>query len=364
MVVKSMCHAGWAILFLLFLGLPFGAWAEQADKIPSLIESIRFEDEITFCGRPVPLGDEDIRQRLEKELMLALWDRPQVILWIKRSTRFFPHLEKIISGYNLPEDFKYIPLIESALRPHASSHRRAVGYWQFLKSTGRRYGLRIDSMVDERRNIFKSTHAACRYLADLIEKFDSCLLALSAYNMGEYGLAEEIDVQKNRDFFSLYLPLETQRYVFKAIAAKLILENPDRYGFYLEPSDFYPVFVFDKVNLNSDFPVPISLIAESAGISFKTVKDYNPHLRGYYVAKGRMEVLIPKGKAKGFRKKFASLYETWEKTDARKIHIVKKGESLIGIAKTYQMTLSSLLEINNFSSKKRMIHPGDKLLVE
>ena len=122
---------------------------------------------------------------------------------------------------------KYVPLIESALRPHAASSKGAVGYWQFIRSTGRNYGLRIDSQVDERRNIFKSTNAACKYLKTLEEQFGSYLLALSAYNMGEYGLNREIKRQQNNDFFSLYLPLETQRYAFKLICAKIIFENQE-----------------------------------------------------------------------------------------------------------------------------------------
>ncbi len=345
----------------------FGAQSNENQSIretpPDLIESIRFKEDIRFCNIPVPLQNQDVKQRLEKELLLALWDRPQVILWMKRASKFFPHVEKIIKQYNLPLDLKYIPLIESALRPHASSSKGAVGYWQFLKSTGKNYGLRIDSMVDERRNIFKSTHAACRYLKDLNKEFDSYLLALCAYNMGEYGLKEEIKAQNAKDFFSLYLPLETQRYAFKAVAAKLILENPENYGFYLNPSDLYPVFSFDKVNFHSDFQIPITLIARSAGVPFKTIKDFNPHLRGYYIGKGSMSVLIPKGKAKGFKKSFTGLYKKWEKTDRKKIHIVKRGESLIGIAKIYQMPLSSLLKLNNLSTK-RMIHPGDKLFVD
>ncbi len=350
---------------------PYAGFAEQQGtavymehpKIPPLLESIRFDSDIRFCGIRIPIEDQDVKERLEKELLLALWDRPQVILWMKRSAKYFLHIETIIQQYNLPEDLKYIPLVESGLRPHVNSSKNAVGYWQFLKSTGKRHGLRIDHMVDERRNIFDSTHAACKYLTQLNKRFDSYLLALCAYNMGQTALSREMKAQDSSDFFSLYLPLQTQQYIFKAIAVKLILENPQNYGFKLEPADFYPVFSFDKVNLTSDFQLPITLLARAADVPFKTIKEYNPQLRGYYTAQGNLSIFIPKGTARGFKEKFSMEYEKWVKTDHKRIHIVKQGESLIGISKTYRMSLSSLLELNKLSSKG-MIHPGDKLWVK
>ncbi|WP_457554096.1 transglycosylase SLT domain-containing protein [Desulfobacula sp.] len=331
---------------------------------PSLMESIQFKKDIQFCNIKIPIEQQDVKERLEKELLLALWSRPQVILWIKRFARFSPHVEKILKQYNLPLDLKYVPIIESALRPHASSSKGAVGYWQFLKSTGRKYGLRIDSQVDERRNIFKSTHAACKYLKALENKFGSYLLALSAYNMGEYGLTREIKTQNNNNnFFSLYLPLETQRYVFKLICAKLILENKESYGFSLKKSDLYPIFSFDTIHVKSGFQIPIALVAKALDIPFKTIKDYNPELRGYYLEKGDVAILVPKGKAKGFKKKFSLQYKAWEKNYKTKFHTVKNGESLIGIAKKYQISLFSLLKLNNLSVKS-MIHPDDRLVIE
>jgi len=335
----------------------------SSPDFPSLMESIQFKKDIEFCGIKIPIEDQDVKERLEKEMLLALWDRAQVILWIKRAARYFPHVEKILKQHGLPLDLKYVPLIESALRPHAGSSKDAMGYWQFLIFTGRKYGLRIDSQVDERRNIFKSTHAACEYLKDLEKQFGSYLLAMSAYNMGEYGLSSEIEAQNNNDFFSLYLPLETQRYAFKIICVKLILENQESYGFYLKKSDLYPVFSFDIVQFKLDYQLPIAVIAKAADIPFKTIKDYNPELRGYYLEKGDFEILIPKGKAKGFKKNFSAQYKNWEKIYKTKFHIVKNGETLSEIAKKYQMSFLYLLKLNNLSVKS-MIHPGDRLLIE
>ena len=296
-------------------------------------------------------------------MLLALWDRPQVILWIKRSKRYFAHIEPILNKYHLPDDFKYVPVVESALRPHSGSAKGAVGFWQFLKSTGRRYGLRIDSKIDDRRNIFKSTDAAARYLLDLKKKFGSDLLALAAYNMGEYGLKAEIEAQQNTDFYTLYLPLETQRYLFKLICVKLILENPETYGFSIKPSDMYPVLAFDRVNFKIPSQIPILLIAKAAQTSFKEIKDMNPELRGYYLAKGNTSVLIPAGRAGLFKKRFDLHYDTWQKEYKTKVHIVEKGESLTRIAHKYNLSLTALLKLNNFSMRK-VIHPGDRLIVK
>jgi len=331
--------------------------------IPSLVQSIRFPEDVIFCGTRIPLEDPQVKAMLEKEILLALWNRPQVILWMKRAARFFPHIQQILAQEQVPDDLKYVPVIESALRPHARSSANAVGYWQILKDTGQRYGLRIDTQVDERRNIFKSTRAACLYLKKLFDEFDSFFLALAAYNMGEHGLAVEIDIQQTSNYFELYLPLETQQYVYKIIAAKLILENPAKYGFDLEPVDLYPVFTFSQLNFSSDKQLPLVLIAKAAGISFKTLKIMNPEIRGYYLSPGRASLLVPKGSEKDFKPRFADMYEQWQSRTHKKFHIVKSGESLISIAKHYDMSLAALLRLNNISLKK-VIHPGDRLVVK
>lgn len=334
----------------------------QSD-FPSLMESIQFKPDIEFCGIKIPIDDQEVKERLEKEMLLILWDRPQVILWIKRAARFFPHVEKILKEHGLPDDLKYVPIIESALRPHAGSSKEAIGFWQFIGPTGRNYGLRIDSQMDERRNIFKSTHAACEYLKAMKAQFGSYLLALSAYNMGEYGLEREITIQENTDFFSLYLPLETQRYAFRLFCAKLIFENPESYGFYLKNSDLYPVFSYDTAHIQLDFQIPISVIAKAAQVPFKTIKDYNPELRGYYLGKGDYTILMPEGSGKKFKQAYHSQYKEWEKTYSTKFHIVKNGDSLGKIAEKYNIPFLLLLKLNNLSVKS-VIHPGDRLLIE
>ena len=356
------------IFFILFFPI-VSTWAGDKiiksvvrSHIPALTEVTRFSGEISLCQKPIPYEIPQIRERLEKEMMLSVWNRPQVLLWLKRAHRYFPHIEKILKQEGLPLDMKYLPIVESALLPHSRSGKGAVGYWQFLKSTGQRYGLRIDNKIDERLNLFKSTRAACRYLKKLNSDFGSYLLAIAAYNMGEFGLTREIEVQETRDFFSLYLPLETQRYLLKIVVAKLIIENPNQYGFNLGPQDLYPVFTYSKINFAVKGEIPLSMIAKSANISFKTLKDYNPEIRGYYIKGGHSAVLVPKGREKGFKETFTALHKAWKRKDKVKFHVVQQGESLTKIASQHKMTLSALLWLNKFTYKK-LIHPGDRLLV-
>ena len=332
--------------------------------IPTLVETVRFSGDIRLCGEKIPFTDPEVRERLEKEMMLAVWNRPQVMLWLKRAHRWFPHIESVLKQEKLPMDLKYLPIVESSLLSYGESPKGAVGYWQFIKSTGKRYGLRIDSKVDERRNMFRATQAACRYLKDLYSQFDSYLLAMSAYNMGEYGLRKAMARQGTRDFFSLYLPLETQRYILKMVAVKLIMSNPEKYGFHFGPQDLYPVFTFSEIKLATKSIVPLSMIAKACEIAFKTIKDYNPHIRGYFLGKGTTTLFVPEGKHKDFQKNFAPLYKTLVKKQlsSKKYHVVKSGESLSAIARKYHLSLYKLLKLNKLS-KRHVIHPGDKLCV-
>ncbi len=333
--------------------------------IPTLADTVRFSGDIRLCGEKIPFTDPEVRERLEKEMMLAVWNRPQVMLWLKRAHRWFPHIESVLKQEKLPLDLKYLPIVESALLPHGKSHKGAVGYWQFMKSTGKKYGLRIDSKVDERRNMFSATRAACRYLKDLYSQFGSYLLAMSAYNMGEYGLSRAIALQETRNFFSLYLPLETQRYILKMVAVKFIMSNPEKYGFHLGPQDLYPIFTFSEIRLCPKSDVPLSMIAKACDVSFKTIKEYNPQLRGYYLGKGTATLLVPTGKDKRFYKKFPRLYKGLVKKQlsSSRYHVVKAGESLSYIAGKYNISLAGLLKFNKLS-RKHIIHPGDRLRVQ
>ena len=142
-----------------------GASAGGEMIVPRLEESLRLMQSLDFCGEPVPLDDPDVRERMEKEMLLSLWDRDQAVLWLKRSTRYLPYIEKMLAKAGLPDDLKYIAIAESALRPHVGSPKGAIGFWQFLPETGRRYGLTVNDDVDQRRNLHFSTRAATKYFS-------------------------------------------------------------------------------------------------------------------------------------------------------------------------------------------------------
>jgi len=352
-------------LFLLLIPGLFPATpcqGEPPEPFPSVVAAVRVRTPLDFCGERVPLEIQEIRERLEKELLLSLWDRPQVILWLKRSRRYFPHIERMLAESRMPEDIKYVAVAESALRPHAGSKKGAIGFWQFMRDTGRKYGLVIDEYIDERRNLFASTRAAIRYFKDLRGSLGSWTLAAAAYNLGEKGIQAEILEQGTNDYYRLYLPLETQRFVFRVLSAKLILSNPERYGFRLSDKDYYPPVRFDRVHIECPREVPIRIVAEAAKTHFKAIKDLNPEIRGHYLSEGSHAVLIPEGASKDFQTRYKRLLDRWLASQKERIYIVKEGDNLSSIADRFDLPLPVLI-IWNRLDLNAPIHPGDRLVV-
>jgi hypothetical protein len=331
-------------------------------QFPSLMSSARISAALDFCGEPVELDNRDVRERLEKELLLTLWDRPQVVLWIKRSNRYFPIIEKMLKEHEMPQDLKYIAIAESALRPHAGSKKGAIGFWQFLKSSGRKYGLSINSEIDERRNIFRSTKAAIDYFKELYDILGSWTLSAAAYNMGEQGLLSEILAQKTRYYYHLYLPLETQRYILRVISAKIILSDPETFGFRFTEKDLYPPLQFDRIKLECFQETPISIIAEAADTRFKVIKDLNPEIRGHFLAAGNHWILVPKGAADGFQARFKTLVDQWLAENRQRVYVVKEGDSLSTIAERFDVPLPALIIWNRLKLREH-IHPGQHLII-
>ena len=338
------------------------AVSNELSDFPSLVSSLRVDPALEFCGGKVPVENHEVRERFEKELLLTLWDRPQVILWLKRSRRYLPHIEQILKENGLPDDIKYIAFAESALRPHAGSSKGAMGFWQFMADTGRKYGLRIDEYVDERRNIFASTTAAIRYFNELYQKFGSWELAAAAYNMGEEGLTAEILEQDTNNYYQLYLPLETQRYIFRILSVKLILLDPEKYGFKLNDDDYYPPLSYDQIQVDCRQETPIRIVAQSANTYFKAIKDLNPEIRGHYLGEGTHKILIPKGASEGFQSRYAELVAKYVTARKEKVYIVRKGDNLSSIAEKFDVPLAALI-IWNRIDLKRPIHPGQRLII-
>jgi membrane-bound lytic murein transglycosylase D len=361
----EMNSVKWVLLtlciWLLFIPRSYAKSLEPAD-FPSLVTSLKIEAPLAFCGEEVPINKQEIRERLEKELLLTLWDRAQVILWLKRSSRYLPHIEQILEKNGIPQDLKYLAIAESALRPHAGSRKGAIGFWQFLAGTGRKYGLVVNRHIDERRNLFTSTAAAVRYLKELNETFKSWTLAAAAYNMGEEGLMTEILEQETDNYYHLYLPLETQRYIFRILSVKLIFSRPEKYGFILTDKDYYPPLTFDRIQVDCFREVPIRIIGRAAKTSFKVIKDLNPEIRGHYLARGRHSILIPKGASTGFQARYQRYVKEFFAAQKERVYIVKKGDNLSSIAERFEIPLQALLIWNRLNLKSP-IHPGDRLII-
>ena len=328
----------------------------------SLINALKISEPLTLCHEPVPLSDPDVKERLERELLVSLDNSDDVILWLKRANRYFPHIEKVLKNNSLPDDLKYIVIAESSLKPLATSNKGAVGFWQFIESTGNRYGMKINNDIDERRNFFISTEAAVAYFKDLYARFGSWTLAAAAYNMGEEGLKTEMLMQNVNNYYQLYLNQETQRYVFRILAAKIILSNPEKYGYYLTEKDLYKPVQFDRVEITVNQPVPIYIIAQAANTYFKVIKDLNPHIKNYYLPAGKHNLLLPKGTAFGFSERYENLLKQWLDEKVKAVYTVKKGDNLSSVAKRFNVSVKAIMIWNGISNAKD-VSSGDKLFI-
>ena len=366
MVSSKQTLIKWTFIILMCVALfPWSAAYGQGPNLSSptfLVSSLKIGGPLDFCGERVPIETQEVRERLEKELLLTLWNQPQVILWLKRSRRYFPYIEEKLKDGGVPDDLKYVAIAESALQPHVGSPKGAMGFWQFIESTGQKYGLVINKHIDQRRNIFASTQAAIRYFKYLYETFGSWTLATAAYNMGEDGLMAEIVTQGTDNFYLLHLPLETQRYILRIVVVKLIASDPKRYSFQLSDEDYYPPLAFDRIQIELFKDVPLRLIAQAAGTHFKTIKDLNPEIRGHYLPAGRHEILLPRGASNDFQVRFQPLLKNLGVDERDRIYVVKKGDTLTSIAERFNVPLSALIIWNRLDPRAHL-RPGDQLVI-
>ena len=366
MVSSKQTLIKWTFIILMCVVLfPWSAAYGQGPNLSSpsfLVSSLKIGGPLDFCGERVPIETQEVRERLEKELLLTLWNQPQVILWLKRSRRYFPYIEEKLKDGGVPDDLKYVAIAESALQPHVGSPKGAMGFWQFIESTGQKYGLVINKHIDQRRNIFASTQAAIRYFKYLYETFGSWTLAAAAYNMGEDGLMAEIVTQGTDNFYLLHLPLETQRYILRIVVVKLIASDPQRYSFQLSDEDYYPPLAFDRIQIELFKDVPLRLIAQAAGTHFKTIKDLNPEIRGHYLPAGRHEILLPRGASNDFQVRFQPLLKNLGVDERDRIYVVKKGDTLTSIAERFNVPLSALIIWNRLDPRAHL-RPGDQLVI-
>lgn len=291
-----------SFLTIIFFASYYSGTEEQPekpveDKLPQVIQSVSLDKPFDFADEALPMNNFDVRERLDRELLTNTYWHSTTLQHIKSTYKYFPIIEKILMQNDMPDDFKYLAVAESSLR-NATSPAGAKGIWQFMKSTAEYYGLEINSEVDERYHIEKATEAACKYLRDYYKQFGNWTLSAAAYNMGGPRLKKEMEVQRANNFYDLNLNQETDRYIFRLVAIKEILKNPEKFGFYLEEGEGYkPLTDYKIVEVNSSIP-NLGDFAQEHGTTYRMLKVYNPWMLDSKLTNrsGKTyEIKIPKG---------------------------------------------------------------------
>lgn len=245
------------------------------------IYALPMPENLNFAGESVPINNPDIYERMDKELLVNTYWQSNGLLLIKRANKYFPVIEPILKEYGVPDDFKYLAVIESGLT-QAVSPANAVGFWQILEGTGKDFKLEINDNVDERYHIEKSTRVACEYLKKSKEKFGSWTMAAAAYNAGNAGVSKQLERQDVSNYYDLLLGEETGRYVFRILALKAILSDPGKYGFNFEENQLYKDIPTYKLKI--DTPVAdFAAFAKELDLNYKILKIHNPWLRDSYL---------------------------------------------------------------------------------
>ena len=240
------------------------------------IHALHVPDLVVFAGEEMHLDEPDLKERMDKELLVNTYWQSNTLLMMKRSHQFFPIIERILKEEGVPEDFKYLALIESGLE-NLRSPAGAKGFWQIMRATGKEYGLEVNANVDERYHIELATRVACRYLKKANAKLGSWTLAAASYNRGISGIRRVLEKQQVSAYKDLLLGTETKRYVFRILAVKAILEAPEQYGFVLPEAQKYPAFVYRTVLVDTAI-TNIADFAQKMGVNYKIMKRFNPWL--------------------------------------------------------------------------------------
>ncbi|MEZ4857916.1 MAG: lytic transglycosylase domain-containing protein [Flavobacteriaceae bacterium] len=264
------------------------------------IYALEIPEDLNFAGEPMPVNDPDIRERIDRELLVNTYWQSNMLILIKRSHKYFPIIEALLKKYGLPDDFKYLAVAESGL-DNVKSPAGAAGFWQFLNTTGKEYGLEVNDYVDERYHLEKATKVAAAYLKNSKEKFGSWTAAAAAYNAGNGGVLNQMKRQEVGDYYNLLLNNETSRYVFRIVAIKEIMSNPKKYGFHFEPEDVYKTIPTYKVKVDSSV-TNFAAFAKNFGINYKILKIHNPWLRETYLKNASKKEYIIEIPEKGYYK--------------------------------------------------------------
>lgn len=330
---------------------------------------ITIPKDLNFAGEQVPLDDFTVRESLERELMVNTYWQSQTLLFHKKASRWFPVIEPVLKRNGIPEDFKYVVVIESGFS-NVVSPQKATGFWQLIEPTAKNYGLEISEDVDERYHVEKATEAACKYFREAYAKYHNWTLAAASYNLGMGGVDRQIDKQKSTSYYDLFLNEETGRYVFRLLAVKEILTRPKSYGYQLRQKDLYPPIPTYNVKVDSSI-TDLASFAIAQGHSYKILKYLNPWLISSKLSnpeKKTYQISFPKKGVKLYgidedapgipgasmdSGKFVTASELKRDSLAHPlVHVVKDGEALSKIAEQYKVSETEIRTWNKI--------PGDE----
>jgi len=303
----SIRFSRFATVILVASLLPLTACSNSKSQLPDslgthLFTPVKLPEKLKFAGEDVPMEYFDVRENLDRELLSNVYFHSQTIRYLKSMPRYFSIIEPILKANGIPEDFKYLCVAESGFDPKALSPARAAGMWQLLESTAKENGLQINAEVDERYHIEKSTEVACRIFKSTYQKFGSWALVAAAYNGGRAGLDQKIGQQKVKSYYDLLFVEETSRYVFRILALKMIMEDPEEYGFKVDKKDLYPIIKTNDVEVKGSI-ADLAAWAIDKGINYKILKMFNPWLRETSLKNPTKTTYILKIPEKGFRTK-------------------------------------------------------------
>lgn len=339
------------------------------------VYAIPFPDDMYFAGEKVPMFDFEVRERVDRELLVNTYYQSASILHFKKAARWFPVIEKILKEQGVPEDFKYIAVIESGLS-NVVSPAGAVGFWQIMKNTGLELGMQIDEEVDERYDPVKSTYAACKYFKKAYKEFGSWTMVAASYNMGMGGLRKQASQQGLEDYHGLYLNNETSRYIPRLLAVKQIMMHPRQYGYHFREKHLYKPLKTNKVTVEQEVPDLVAF-AKSHGITYKHLKVFNPWMRKTYLpapgAGKKYVVEIPdksvfddqnelKPEYKIVSPEVQQIEQKAIELDYVEVkHVVEKGQTIKEIAKMFEVRVVDLVIWNELESTE--LTKGQELLV-
>ena len=297
--LKSLNNRNLIIILMFIFFISFGIsktrFLTNGNESNYHIYPVSIPKKVSFAGEEIILDEDDLIERMDKEFLVNTYWQSNTILLIKRANKYFPQIEKILIDEGVPTDFKYLALIESGLE-NVTSPRGAKGFWQIMKTTGKEYGLEINSNVDERYNLNLSTRLACKYLKKAKDKFGTWTLAAAAYNRGINGVQNEITKQNQTRYGNILFGEETKRYVFRIIALKNIVESPESFGFFIKEEQMYKPTKYEELKV--DIPIyNISDFSKKLGLSYKNFKIHNPWLLENHLnnkSKKVYTILIPK----------------------------------------------------------------------